>query len=81
MDYIENMIYVNRKEPPLKPLTTRLRELCDDCLKAPANRHSNAPLNLEPYCEGCRLQWEAADEIDYLRDRIEEVQHDRRRND
>lgn len=57
----------------MKSVVNRLRSLCDDCLRAPANRHSNAPVGQEPMCGQCQLRWEAADEIEYLRDRVQEL--------
>lgn len=48
---------------PTKPLLDRLRELCDDCLRAPQNRYGE----LKPCCRGCSLKWEAAAAIDELR--------------
>lgn len=76
MDHNENMIYVSRREPTRKPLVVRLRELCDDCSSAPENCHSSAPVGLVPLCYQCQLDWQAADEIEYLRERIEELKHE-----
>jgi hypothetical protein len=56
-----------------KKLVDRLRDLCDACLRSPSNRHSGSPVGLEPCCTRCKLLWEAADEIEYLRDSLLEA--------
>lgn len=57
-------------------IVTSLRRLCDNCLRAPQNRHANAPLGQEPCCESCHVRWRAADEIEYLRDKLEEFKNE-----
>jgi hypothetical protein len=64
--------------PKQRKLVDRLMELCDNCLRCPANKHSSAPIGLEPYCKNCKLKWEAAQEIEYLRESI--LEENRRRD-
>lgn len=54
-------------------IVVTLRRLCDDCLRAPANRHSSAPVGQEPLCGQCQIKWRAADEIEYQRERVDEL--------
>jgi hypothetical protein len=49
----------------MSDLIKRLRCICDDCIRAPANRNQDS---MSPFCTSCQRSWEAAAEIERLRE-------------
>lgn len=56
------MMNKDRKDR-IDAIKIRLRRLCCNCIKAPANRNAE---RLLPYCDACKLKHEAADELNRL---------------